>query len=107
MKSPLPMNNEINNNNNNDLLFDILIVNNNGDYKYDCIQFIYWLNINNYDTDAVFEDIEDFIDDDGDDDSDDSNDSNNDNSNIYKYFCDLNKLFLFDKIKKIIKKYKS
>ena len=100
MKSPSPMNNNGDNgvdddNNNNNLLFDILIYDSNEFNK-----FVSWINKLQYDTDSLLYDLEDYEDDEQ------EEEDCIINSNIYKYFSNENKLFLFSKFKKILKKYK-
>ena len=110
MKSPKPMNSDgvDKNVNNNTLflnyLFNKLTADDNGDVDVD--KFFKWINFNLYDTDAIFEDIENGNgdnNDDNDDDDDKKENNNNDESNIYCYFGEN----LFNKTNLIISKFYS
>ena len=100
MKSPSPMiNNNGDDGNDGDyvLLFDIFMKK-----EYSFSQFLEWINKLEYDTESLLYDFT--VNDDYDD-----YDNNYyiEQSNIYKYFDEKNKLFLFNEIKKLICKYKS
>ena len=70
-------------------------------------EFNKWINFNSYDSDSICYDIED-CDEIQDDDDDDSCDNLIEiSSNIYDYFCKINSINLFKKIKLIIKQFYS